>query len=251
MYQSKLKEIDQAFIEVNKNRPLSSEILEQLKNYYRIGLTYSSNALEGNSLTESETKIVIEDGITIGGKPLKDHMEVKGHSEAYSFLYDLVKEPGIKEEDILQLHQLLYRYVDAERAGKYRDKQVIITGTDFIPPPAKKIPDLMQSFIKSLCKLKEQYHPVEYAAKVHLELVTIHPFIDGNGRAARLLMNLALLQAGYVITIIPPVVRNDYIYAIKQAQVKPNDEKPFLNFISAMAYEAMKDYIRLIEALKA
>lgn len=97
--------------------------------------------------------------------------------------------------------------------------------------------------------MRRKYHPVEFSALAHKDLVTIHPFIDGNGRAARLLMNLTLLQSGYVITIIPPVLRNDYINAIKKSQIEPTDDRPFINFISAMVYESMKDYMRLLNAL--
>jgi Fic family protein len=97
--------------------------------------------------------------------------------------------------------------------------------------------------------IREKYHPVEFSALLHKELVTIHPFIDGNGRTARLLMNLALLQGGYVVTIIPPILRNDYIDAIKKAQIESKSDTPFINFISAMVHEAMKDYMRLLNAL--
>ena len=107
----------------------------------------------------------------------------------------------------------------------------------------------MKKFVSSIPELRAQYHPIEFAALLHLNLVTIHPFFDGNGRTARLLMNLALLQAGYIITIIPPVLRNDYINTLQQAQLEPKDNTSFVNFISEMVYENMKDYMRMIERL--
>jgi len=248
-YISRIPDIDKAKQEIDKYRPFDKDILEQLKQYYRISLTYSSNALEGNTLTETETKIILEDGITIGGHPIREINEVIGHSEAYDLLYKLSINNEIKEQDILNLHNLIYRQVNPERAGLYRDKQVIITGTEFMPASAKKVPDLMQEFIEKIPELKTQYHPVEFAALLHLNIANIHPFFDGNGRTARLLMNLALLQAGYVITIIPVIMRNDYINVLKQAQLEPKTNIPFINFISECAYESAKDYLRIIERL--
>ena len=248
-YENRTKEIDALKKEIDRRRPLSKEALGLLKNYYRIGLTYSSNALEGNSLTETETKVVIEDGIAIGGKPLRDHYEAMGHSEAFTRLYSLAQKNTLTEKDILELHHHFYYRIDETRAGKYRKEKVIITGSSFVPPPPSEIAGLMKKFTASLPKLRKKCHPVEFAALLHKELLTIHPFIDGNGRTARLLMNLALLQTGYVITIIPPVLRSEYINALKKAQTGTKDSQPFINFISSMVYESMKDYKRLLNAL--
>lgn len=217
-YKNRISEVDGLKKEVDLYRPFKKEVLDQLKEYYRIGLTYSSNALEGNSLTETETKVVLEDGITIGGKPLKDHFEAIGHSQAYDRLYGLVKKKKISENDVLGLHRLFYYRIDDENAGTYRKVGVIITGTEYIPPEPSKVPVLMKSFIAEIPQLRTKYHPVEVAALLHKEIAAIHPFVDGNGRTARLLMNLALLQSGYGITVIPPVLRNDYIGAIKISQ---------------------------------
>ena len=248
-YENRIKEIDELKVKIDKHRPLTKHALEQLKAYYRIGLTYSSNAIEGNSLTETETKIVIEDGITIGGKSLKDHYEAMGHSEAFSFLYDLAKNKMITKADILKLHYLFYYRIDENNAGKYRKVNVLITGSTFKPPAHSEVSALMKKLTDNIPAMQKKYHPVEFSARIHKELVTIHPFVDGNGRAARLVMNLALLQTGYVITIIPPILRNDYINAIKKSQIEPKDDKPFINFISSMVYESTKEYIRLLESL--
>ncbi len=249
-YENRIKEVDSLKKEIDKHRPLQPEVLAQLKEYYRIGLTYSSNALEGNSLTETETKVVLEDGITIGGKPVRDHSEALGHSEAYSKLYDCVKDKKITEEQVCEFHRLFYHRMDQEQAGIYRKENVIITGSEFIPPGADKIESLMKEFLNDLVALRQSSHPVEFAARLHLKFVSIHPFIDGNGRTARLLMNLSLMQDGYAITIIPPVVRADYIQAIKAAQVGAREEVSFINFISTMVFESMNDYRRLIKSLK-
>jgi len=250
MYENKIKNIDLLQQEINEFRPLEKQELKEFKEYYRIGLTYSSNALEGNSLTETETKIVLEDGITIGGKTLRDHFEAVGHSKAYDYLYKIAQKKEITERNILELHRLFYYYINEKEAGHYRKVQVFISGAKFIPPSASKVPELMCKFVEKFCTLEKELHPVEYAALLHKEFVEIHPFVDGNGRTARLLMNLALLQHGYVITIIPPILRNDYINVIKQTQEIPRDNKPFINFISRMVYESQKDYLRLLRALR-
>jgi Fic family protein len=240
-----LKKTDALRATIDSHRPLDAHMLRQIKEYFRIGMAYSSNALEGNSLTETETKIVIEDGITIGGKPVRDHLEALGHSEAYDLLFRLAKTQDITEANIKELHRLFYYRIDEKEAGEYRKQRVIITGTDFLPPAPDKIPALMESFIAGLPKARAQRHPVEFAAIIHKELVTIHPFIDGNGRAARLLMNLALLQAGYPVTIIPPIFRRDYLDTLSMTH--KGDDGPFINFISGVCYESSKEYLRLLE----
>lgn len=245
-YRTRLPDNDKLQEKIRAHRPLDSYEVKQLKDYYRIGLTWSSNALEGNSLTESETKVVLEDGITIGGKTLKDHFEAIGHSEAFDLLYKLADSQDITESDILGLHRLFYYRIDTESAGKYRERNVIITGTDFTPPPPTAVPIAMQKLLESLPSL-QKLHPVVYSAMLHLKLVTIHPFIDGNGRTARLLMNLALLQAGYPITVIPPIIRGDYISALRDSN--NGNDKPFVDFISCCVWESQKDYLRLLESL--
>jgi Fic family protein len=240
-----LKKIDALRLKIDTHRPLDTHILKQVREYFRIGTTYSSNALEGNSLTETETKIVIEDGITIGGKPVRDHLEALGHSEAYDLLFRLAKNQDITEANIKELHHLFYYRIDAKQAGKYRKRRVIITGTDFIPPAPERIPVLMRSFIAGLPETKTKHHLVEFAAIIHMEFVKIHPFIDGNGRAARLYMNLALLQAGYSVAIIPPILRRDYLTTLNQTH--KGDDGPFIKFIIGVCYESSKEYLRLLE----
>lgn len=246
----KIEEIDKLQQEIDRYLPLDKHEFTQLKEYYRIGLTYTSNALEGNSLTETETKIVLEDGITIGGKTLRDHFEAVGHSQAYDHLFELAAGKSITQEDILEFHKLFYYRIDVKNAGKYRPVQVFISGANFVPPPPAKVPGLMKDFASKISQMENAYHPVEYAALLHKELVSIHPFVDGNGRTARLLMNLALLQHGYVITIIPPILSNDYITALKKIHAMPKDDRPFIDFISCMVYESQKDYLRLLSALR-
>lgn len=246
-FDNRLNDIDALNREIQNHRPLNRYALKQLREYYRVGLTWSSNALEGNSLTETETKIVLEDGVTIGGKSLRDHYEAAGHSEAFDLLYRLAKRTEITERDILELHRLFFYRIDKRNAGRYRRQTVIITGSTLSLPTPSELKETMGRFVEQIPAMRESLHPVKFAAWLHIRLATIHPFIDGNGRAARLLMNLALLQGGYPITIIPPILRADYIEALKTSN--QGDERPFVNFVSSMVWEAQRDYLRLLNSL--
>jgi Fic family protein len=236
------KEIDNLQNEINSFRPLNKHLLKLIKDYYRIGLTYSSNALEGNSLTESETKIVLEEGITIGGKPLKDHLEAIGHSDAYNYMLSIVKNNNISENEIRNLHKLIYYRINNDNAGIYRKNKAIITGSKFSLPKPDQLNSLMKKFSANIPKILNEKHPVEAAATIHKEFVFIHPFIDGNGRTARLLMNLVLLQKSYNIAIIPLIMRKEYIEYLEKAHESDRD---FINFIARMLRETQKDYLRL------
>jgi len=244
-YKNMNKEADNLKAEIDSYRPFNKVLLNDLQQFYRIGFTYSSNALEGNSLTESETKVIIEDGLTIGGKTIREHSEVLGHSDAYTFLNTLTKKNKITESNILELHRLFYFRIDNKKAGKYRKQQVYISGTDYLPPKYIEIPILMKKFVFSIPEMRETLHPVTLAAKLHERIASIHPFIDGNGRTARLVMNLSLLQNGYPLIIIPPILRNDYIALIRLANT--GNTEPFFNFISSIEYESSKDYLRLLK----
>lgn len=244
MYRNCFAQNDEYKAKINSLRPLSKEALAQVKEYYKIGLTYASNALEGNTLSLVETKVVLEDGITIGGKSLKDHYETVGHARAYDEVLKLANNTTFTEDDIKLLHKLFYEKIDSEKASKYRTSQVIITGSDVELPKPEELNEKMHEFILQLPKLKAELHPIEYAAIVHIIFVNIHPFTDGNGRVARLLMNLALLQSGYNIVVIPPVVRTDYISTIQKTNNGNNTD--FINFISEMVLESQKEYLKII-----
>ena len=247
-FQNRIDDTDRLLAEIAGHRPLSKHAREQLKEYYRVGLTYSSNALEGNSLTETETKVVLEDGITIGGKLLRDHYEAIGHSEAFDLLYRLVKKADISERHILELHKLFYARIDPKTAGRYRKVGVVVSGATISFPKPAELQPLMQAFVDEIPGQRDTLHPIAFAAWLHIRLVTIHPFIDGNGRTARLLMNLALMRAGYPVTIIPPVIRGAYLDALKASN--QGDDQPFINLLSSMVWEGQRDYLRLLESLE-
>jgi Fic family protein len=224
-------------------RPLHAETLKSLKDYYRIGLTFSSNAMEGNSLTESETKVVIEDGLTIEGKPLRDVYEAVGHAKAYDQIYQLSTHKTLEEADILMLHRLFYQQIDADQAGYYRSVSVFISGSKFAVTPPKKIATEMKKFVEWFNKTEATTHPIDFAALVHKKFVFIHPFIDGNGRLARLLMNLALLRNEYSIALIPVLLRHEYIAALEQAHT---DDHRFREFIADRIIATQVDLLRLL-----
>ena len=243
-----LLRIDDIREEIGKRRPLTTEEALQLKNFYRVGLTYTSNALEGNSLTLTETKILLEDGLTVSGKPIKDCYEAEGHAEAFDFMYEVSNggDLNITEETICTLHRLFYKRLDEENAGSYRKGQVIITGTEYVPPIADDVPEMMKEFIRSLDERKNEVHPVLLAAYAHRKFVDIHPFVDGNGRTARLLMNLIFVNKGYQIVSIPPILRPDYISALVVAQREKNpSDEPFNELIANCELESQKEFCRL------
>lgn len=207
------------FKQLQKTRPLPAAAAASLEEWLRVELTYTSNAIEGNTLTRAETAIVLEKGLTIAGKPLKDHLEAANHAAAYDWIKTLIKgKPReIDEKTILNIHRLVLKGIDDENAGSYRRVPVRIAGSTTIMPNAAKVPALMAQFTAWL-KSKPKLHPAELAAQAHYRLVTIHPFSDGNGRTARLLMNLILMQASYPPAIIRTQDRAAYIRSLEQAQ---------------------------------
>ena len=223
-------------------RPLPKETLKSLQDYYRIGLTYSSNAIEGNSLTESETKVIIEDGLTVEGKPLREIYETVGHANAYNHLNQLATNKNIEENDIKTLHKLFYEKIDSEKAGKYRNVKVFISGSKYSVAKVDDIEPKMKKLVNWFNNNEKKIHPIELAANMHKKFIFIHPFIDGNGRLARLLMNLALIRNGYNIAIIPPILRHEYIYTLEKAHT---DDTDFHNFIAQCVLNTQNDLIRL------
>ncbi|KUO73944.1 MAG: cell filamentation protein Fic [Clostridia bacterium BRH_c25] len=228
---------------IDERRPFEGEMLKQIRDYYRIGLTWSSNAIEGNTLTESETKVLLEDGLTIGGKPLRDTFEVIGHAKAYDFMFTLLGNRTITERDVLTMHQMFYESIENQYAGKYRDIDVFISGSKYPVAETKCIQAEMDELFHWIATERDQVHPVEFAAQLHKKFVFIHPFKDGNGRIARLIMNTALIQDGYLLAIIPPVLRHEYIELLEKAH---RNDKPFEQFIAERVIESQKEIMRLL-----
>ena len=224
-------------------RPFPEETLKSLREYYRIGLTYSSNALEGNSLTESETKVVIEDGLTIEGKPLRDVYEAVGHAHAYDYIHTLMINKPLQESDILELHHLFYEKIDSEKAGHYRNVPVFISGSKYAVSPPQRIEDDMKKFVRWFNHNEHKLPTPEFAALAHQKFVFIHPFIDGNGRVARLILNLALIRSEYTIAIIPAMLRHEYVQTLEMSHKTPG---VFVDFIANRIVATQMDLLRLL-----
>lgn len=200
-------------------RPLPDALVRNLDDWFRVELTYTSNAIEGNTLTRSETALVVEKGLTVGGKSLVEHLEATNHARALDWIKEQVKSKpaSLTEEKILHIHDTILSGIDSANAGRYRSIPVRISGSTVVLPNPRKVPDLMAEFVEWLQK-EYGLHPVELAAEAHYRLVTIHPFIDGNGRTARLLMNMILLMTGYPAAIIRKRDRLAYIGSLEKAQ---------------------------------
>lgn len=228
-------------------RPLPPAVIAELKQRYDVRFTYSSNAIEGNTLTQSETELILENGITIGGKTLTEHLEVIGHKEAIDYIEQLAQqEQTLGEWEIKQIHALILRKIAPAEAGTYRTVDVQASGTQYQYPPHYLLPDLMHSFADWLeSEVAQQLHPVCYAAEAHIRFVSIHPFRDGNGRAGRLLMNLLLLRQGYPLAIIGYEQRQRYIESLIQGQ-QANNWQPFLHLVADATQQSFVEILSLL-----
>lgn len=177
--------------------------LEKLKEYFCVRYTFDSNRIEGNTLTLQETHLVINEGITIGGKSVREHLEAINHADAIEWLHGLVLgQEEVNRRNLLDLHRLILRSIDMENAGRYRQVPVRISGSEHIPPEPYLLEKMMEDFFLYYEKLRKILHPIILATEIHERLVSIHPFIDGNGRTARLLMNFILMRSGYTVVIL-------------------------------------------------
>ena len=199
-------------------RPLPADVVSELRHRYEVALTHHSTAIEGNTLTQSETQIVIEKGITIGGKSLTEHLEIIGHKEALDFILEIAESSTrIGQREIREIHSLVMKGQGNGDSGGYRTLDVKAAGTEYVYPSHLKVPELMDGFAAWLNEPQTQ-HPVEFASEAHVRFVTIHPFRDGNGRVGRLLMNLLLVRSGYPIAVIHVENRPEYIGALEEVQ---------------------------------
>jgi Fic family protein len=209
--------------QLDTHKPFPKELIRNIEEWLKVELTYTSNAIEGNTLTRIETAEVIERGVTavISGKSLKEQLEALNHAKAVDFIKELsVRLKGhqfITEQDILAIHKIILSGIDDAGAGVYRHVDVFIRGKDVEFPRPNAVPQLMKEFIQWL-EGQQNAHPVSVAAEAHFRLVSIHPFTDGNGRTTRLLMNLILLLNGYPMAIIKTEERTTYLDAINKAQ---------------------------------
>ena len=239
-YAELFAEVDLLKAELDSRRPLTLGELLRLREEFLIEYTYNSNAIEGNTLTLQETALVLE-GITIDKKPLKDHLEAVGHRDAFLYVQDLVKNNiPFSESIIKQIHTLVLMDRPEDR-GVYRRIPVRIMGAYHVPPEPVCVPEQMEKLVAEFASSKKM-HPVERAALFHLKFEGIHPFIDGNGRTGRLILNLMLMQAGYPPINVKYSDRRRY-YEAFDAYYRDNNMDTILNLITEQLNEQLKRYL--------
>jgi Fic family protein len=245
-----LEYIDNLKKELDGHRPLSKEIAIGLKQSFDVDFTYNSTAIEGNTFSFLETKILLLEGITVGGKSMREHLEIINHKEAIDYIEELSrkKTEELRRTDIFNIHSIILQGIDSKNAGKYRDVPVYVNlrdGKKYMFCDPLKIADEMDVFFEWLFSFKKE-HPVITASEAHTRFVSIHPFIDGNGRTARLIMNLILIQNGYTPVVIQNKERIHYLDAIENWQ-QNNDKENFYEIIIRHEKESLKKYLETIK----
>lgn len=245
-----LQEIDNLKNRLQKIRPLPMEALNKIKASFEMEYTFESNRIEGNTLTLQETALVVNEGVTISGKSMVEHLEAINHSQAIEFIKDIAcYDIAINERTIKEIHALILHGINKEQAGKYRDVPVMIVGSKHTPPQPYLIMPQMEQFIRDYETMQNtNEHPVLIAAFLHDELVKIHPFIDGNGRTSRLLMNLYLLSKGYTITTLKGdnEARFAYYTTLEQSHTE-NNKEPFYFLVANTVKQSLERYIAIVE----
>jgi Fic family protein len=215
--QEYLDRLDVKQKQIANARPFPDIALRRIKENMAIEWTYNSNSIEGNTFSLQETKMVLQDGITVGGKSLREHFETVNHKEGIDFIYDLVHPKyNISERDILSVHELVMSKIEKKFAGRFRNAAIRITGANFTPPNALRVHDFIADLVEWVNHETKDVHPIIKATMFHHRFVFIHPFFDGNGRTVRLLFNLFLMKAGFPPAIILKNDRKKYYDALKK-----------------------------------
>ena len=239
--------IESKLAELNNLRPLPPSAVRKLRQQFEIEMTYNSNGIEGNSLTLKETYLVISEGMTVKNKPLKDHLEAKDHYEALEFIMDLVeheKPQTVSEQLIRTLHQIIVRDTEKEWAGRYRNSNVFIAGAGHKPPEATLVPEKMADLVHWFRDVQSKLHSIELSALIHHKFVHIHPFFDGNGRTARLLMNVILMREGYPLAVILKNDRKKYYDCL--AKSDREDHAPLVRFVAQSVERSLDIYLKVL-----
>ena len=231
---------------LDSHRPLPPSVLDKIQQQMEVEYIYNSNAIEGNTLKLRETQLILERGITIGGKSLREHLEVRNHPKAIEYIKKLTKR-SLRVQDILLLHQIIMKGIEKD-AGRFRTAEIRIAGADFTPPPAYDVPHLITQLVDWYNMNPDELRPIELAAILHYKLVYIHPFHDGNGRVSRLLMNFALIRNGYPPASILNVDRKKYYDVLKKAD--NGNLVPFVSFVAASVERSLGLYLRALEPSK-
>lgn len=244
-----LIEVDALKSELSTKRPLPPEAVEKIQNAWDIENTYESNRIEGNTLTLQETALVVNEGMTISGKSLREHLEAINHIDALSYIQDIAKDDiAIDERTIKDIHAIILRGIDRKNAGAFRSVPVMISGSRHTPPQPYLIEPLMEQFMASVKEKEESgEHPVLTAAYLHDELVRIHPFVDGNGRTSRLLMNLHLMKNGYTPITLKGTAeaKLEYYTALERSHVDKHPQE-FQKLVVEAERESLMNYLALL-----
>lgn len=237
-----LTRIEEKKAKLDSLRPLPAATLNRLKEQFTVEWIYNSNAIEGSTMTLRETQLILETGLTIGGKSLREHFEVTNHKDAIDYVEALAqKDERITPSHVRQIHKLVLSQIDDANAGQYRKTEVRIAGAKHIPPESWEIPQRMTEWGDWLKSWEKKIHPVELAAQAHHRLVAIHPFIDGNGRTARLVMNLILFKQGYPLAVILRVNRSQYYQILMQADAGKSNA--LVNFVGRAVDHSLTLYL--------
>lgn len=248
LLQDLLKEADSYKMRIASAMPLSMEHQKLLDQFFRVGFTYSSSALEGNPLTLSQTRMLLEDSKEASGLPPKACREVIGCGDAYDFMEETAKQKAmdITEDTFKKLHCVFYQKLGPNQAGRYRTEPACMSQDEGKAPDPDEISHLMSHLADQIHSSQFTLHPVELAAMAHKRLTDIQPFCDGNGMIARLLMNLILLHAGYCVVLIPPARRSDYLTSLSASR-RQKDMEPFSRVIAECVIETNKNCCRLFD----
>ncbi len=231
--------------QLDRLRPFPKAVLGRLHQQIVVEWTFNSNAIEGNTLTLKETALILQEGLTISGKPLREHFETINHKDAIQFLENVIQErQPLDENFVFALHKLILKGIADSESGVYRRHAVRILGAVHIPPNPLKVPALMGEFFREYRRERKKMHPVKLAAWLHHRFVAIHPFIDGNGRTARLLMNFVLMQSGYPPAVILKVDRRKYYRVLKEADA--GKQEAYVDFIGRSVERSLVIYIQAL-----
>ncbi len=246
--EEKLELIDTLKSEWQSQRPLNATQVAKMNEHFHVNYTYQSNRIEGNTLTLQETHMVVNEGLTIGGKSMREHLEAVNHTEAIEYMEQLTKD-GVKltRRTVMELHYLILKGIDRDNAGVYRSVPVRISGSEHVPPQPYMLDKMMEDYFAHYAVQRKNLHPVILAAEMHERLVSIHPFIDGNGRTSRLIMNLVLLQNGLTIANLKgdDASRMKYYRALGSVQIDNNPE-PFYLLVTDAVIDSLNAHLALV-----
>lgn len=244
----KFEQIDELLRRVNDCRPLTPGEVQRLREEFLLEFTYNSNAIEGNTLTLQETALILNEGVTIAEKPLKDHLEVIGHKEAYCYVEELVKNGTVFSEKVVKdIHSIVLMDKPQDK-GVYRRVPVRIMGGSYTPPEPWEVPIQMERLLADAEAMRTTMHPIARAALFHLRFESIHPFIDGNGRTGRLLLNLELMKAGYPAINVKFADRRRYYDCFTAFHDSGDDPRAMTELIGEYVREALERYLAILTA---